>query len=93
LIYFIEQIILISLIFKFRIYTHFWASTFAVLVVTTASSQKLTYQSRLRTIDEATTEQRILLERASKINQDLVERNEKLEERIKDMKEFIDETL
>jgi len=91
--YFLEQIALITLIFKYSAYTNFWASIFAVLVVTTAALQKLTSESRLKAISETTTEQKILLERASKINRKVISENKKLERTIENMQKFIEEYL
>ena len=91
--YFLEQLIFITLIFKFPIYTKFWAGIFAIIVITTASFQKLMLESRFKEITKTTTEQKILLERSSRVNRELVEKNKKLEKTIKNMKEFIEEYL
>lgn len=91
--YFLEQLILITLIFKFPTYTQLWAGIFAIMVITTASFQKFMLESRLKEISEATTEQKILLERASKVNKDLIKENKKLEQTVEGMKKFIEEYL
>jgi len=93
LVYFLEQLILITLIFKYNSYTYFWASAFAIIVITTASFQKLTSESRIKKISETTTEQKILLERISKINTDLTNKYEKSEKVTKNMKKFVEEYL
>ena len=93
LAYFLEQLILIFLIFKFSNYTEFWTSAFAIIIITTVSFQKFMLESRLKEINQTTTEQRILLERTSTINKHLTKDNEKLEKIVKSMGRFTEDVL
>lgn len=93
LAYFLEQLAFVILINKFSVNIPFWAGIFGILVVTTASFQKLMLESRFKEISETTTEQKILLERSSENIKELINKNKILEKTIGNMKEFILEWL
>jgi len=93
MLYFLEQLTLIFLIFKFPSYSPVWAGAFAIIVITTASFQKIMWESRLRNISETTTEQKVLIEQISEVNERLVKENKKLEKNVENMKKFIEESL
>ena len=91
--YFVEQMIFIYLIFKFSGYAQIISGAFALIVITTASLQKLASESRLKKISEATIDQKVLLERTIKLNKEFVKRNRMLNKDIETMKGFTEETL
>ena len=51
------------------------------------------WESRLRNISETTTEQKVLIEQISEVNEKLVKENKKLKKSVEDMKEFIEDYL
>lgn len=72
--YFTEQLSLIILLVIKPEYTTFWVSVFALIVITTASIQKLGMDSRDRKIRELNVKYGILLEEAGKLYEDSKER-------------------
>jgi len=88
--YFLEQLALILLIFNVPSYTSIWAGMFALIVITTASFQKLMWESRLRRISETTTDQKLIIEQVSELNEILVKENKKLKKSTENMKELVE---
>ena len=89
LAYFLEQMALIILFFKYPRYNDFWVSAFALIVLTTVSFQKLSMESRNKKISEATIEQKNIIDELVDINETLKEENIQLKETITKMNRFI----
>ncbi len=93
LAYFIEQFLLILLLFFKPQYADVWVASFALLVITTASIQKIAMDSRDRKIRELYTTYKSLvgyfldfIDRLKKENESLSEANKKLSSLINNSK-------
>jgi uncharacterized membrane protein YjgN (DUF898 family) len=88
--YFIEQLLLTLLISTTIFNPPFLAGIFAIIVITTASFQKLMGESRLKEISETSIEQNIIIDDVTKINDMIVAENEDLKITINNLRKFIE---
>lgn len=91
--YFIEELILTLLIFLYHENAPLWAGIFAIIIITTAAFQKLTWERRLDRISQASIEQKNFLDIIFEKNSSLIEENKKLKKSAEKMKDFIEELM
>jgi len=91
--YFIEQIALTLLIRYYPNEIILWSGLMSIVVVTTASLQKVTSESRIRDISNITTKQHIVLHNMKKANEKILKDNMSLKESSGKMKEFAEKLL
>ena len=87
--YFIEQFILILLLEFKPLNIVLWVSLFALIVVSTASLQKLTADSRDRELRDLYTIERHIKEETEDFNYSLLEENEALKKQIKNLTNYL----
>jgi len=66
-----------------------WVSLFALMVVTTASLQKLTMDSRDRKLRKLYANERHIKEKTEEFNYSLLDENEELKSKIKQLSEYV----
>ena len=88
--YFIQQFILILLLELKPNNAVLWVGLFALIVVTTASLQKLTMDSRDRELRDLQTLERHLKEQTESFNYELIEENDKLKAHLKKLSDYIE---
>ena len=93
IIYFVEQLCLIVLFFKYPQYNPFWVSAFALVVLTTVSLQKLYMESKDKKITKESVEQQGRVDLIINNEKKLIDENKRLEKRVEELKSFIDELI
>jgi len=93
LAYFIEQLLLTMLLAKTSLSPQLLAGIFAMIVITTASLQKLMLESRLKEISEKSVEQKTILDEIIEINDSLIVENKRRGEIIQNLKDFIKQLI
>lgn len=88
--YFIEQVLFIILLFKYPSLFQFWVGLFATIVITTASFQNFTWESRVRKIRDHLSIQDSLLSRLRKLLNSIIHEKRKLKEKNEALIDFID---
>jgi signal transduction histidine kinase len=88
--YFFEQLLLILLLTFSSFSPSFLIGIFALIVVTTASFQKLTSESRLREISDASIEQNVIIDDVLELNEKLIRDNKELNKTIDGLRNFIE---
>lgn len=91
--YFLEQLLLIFLLAFSPFDKSFLIGIFALLVVSTASFQKLASESRIREISEASIEQSVIIDDVLGLNEKLIKDNRGLKKTIDKLKDFIKDLL
>jgi len=91
--YFLEQLVLIVLLVVKPDQITFWVGSFALIVVTTASIQKVMMDSRDRKIRELYAASKNILEQTRDFNYDLIQENEELGKQNKRLSDFVSRKL